>query len=175
MSSLLYRIGRDAAQRPWRVIATWLVVAIAVVAASSAFGRDLDDSFAVPGVDSQQALELLSAAGSDSAGLTARVVATPLDRTATFDGSVERREVATVIDDLATLPNVLAVSDPFADGGVSSDGRIAVVTVQYPVLEALDADDLERLLDRHLIGALASTVWSVEEGRVVERAPEEVV
>lgn len=29
--------------------------------------------------------------------------------------------------------------------------------------------------DRYLIGALASTVWSVEDGRIVERAPEEVV
>ena len=79
MSSILYRIGHGAAQRPWRVIAAWLVVAVAVVAASASFGRDLDDSFEVPGVDSQQAVELLSAAGSDSAGLTARVVITPLD------------------------------------------------------------------------------------------------
>ena len=104
MSSLLYRIGHGAAQRPWRVIAVWLVVAVAVVAASSSFGRDLDDSFEVPGVDSQQAVELLSAAGSDSAGLTARVVVTPLDPAATLDSPVAQREVATVLDDLATLP-----------------------------------------------------------------------
>ena len=145
------------------VIAAWLVVAIAVVAASSAFGRDLDDSFAVPGVDSQQAVDLLSAAGSDSAGLTARVVVTPLDPGATLDSSDARREVATIVDDLAALPNVLAVTEPFADGGVSSDGRVAVVTVQYPVIEALDAGDLERLLDA-VDTARADSTLQVEAG-----------
>ncbi len=93
MSSILYRIGHGAARRPWRVIAAWLVVAVALVAASASFGRDLDDSFEVPGVDSQQAVELLSAAGSDSAGLTARVVVTPLDPFVSLDTSFARAEV----------------------------------------------------------------------------------
>ncbi len=147
MSSLLYRIGHGAAQRPWRVIAAWLVVAVAVVAASASFGRDLDDSFEVPGVDSQRAVELLSAAGSDSAGLTARVVVAPLDPSATFDAPEAQAELERLRGDLAMLPHVISVSDPLAPGGVSGDERVAVMTVQYPVLEALDASDLERLLD----------------------------
>lgn len=77
MSNLLYRLGRFAAQHPWRVIGIWLVCAVAVVIASSTVGRDLDDSFTVPGVDSDKALTLLSTAQSDQAGITARVVVAP--------------------------------------------------------------------------------------------------
>ena len=147
MSSALYRIGYAAARRPWRVIAGWLVIAAAVVAAAGAFGGDLEDSFEVPGVDSQRAVELLSEAGSERAGLNARVVVTTSDAAAIIDAPDARRAITDLRGELELLPNVLAVTDPFASGGVSADGRIAVIAVQYPVLEALDASDLDRLVE----------------------------
>ena len=61
MSHALYRMGRFAARRPWVVVGAWLVVSVTVIAASGAFGRELDDSVKVPGLDSQQAVDLLSA------------------------------------------------------------------------------------------------------------------
>ena len=67
MSHLLYRVGRFCARRPWVLIGSWLVVAVLVIGASGAFGRELEDSFEAPGVDSHQATELLTAAGSDQA------------------------------------------------------------------------------------------------------------
>ena len=63
MSHTLYRLGRHAARHPWTTIGAWLVVAALVVAASGAFGRDLEDSFEVPGTDSQKATAMLAAAG----------------------------------------------------------------------------------------------------------------
>jgi RND superfamily putative drug exporter len=157
MSSALYRLGRLAARRPWRVIGAWCLLALAVIVASSSFGRELEDSFAVPGLDSQEAVELLSAARSDRAGLTARVVATPADPGATFFDSADARAGLTDLRaGLAGLPNVIATSDPAStlalgsdeavtSGEVSADGRVALVTIQYPVMEALDAGDLENL------------------------------
>ena len=158
MSSILYRLGRFSARRHWLVIGTWLVAAVAVILASGAFGRDLEDSFAVPGLDSQQAVELLSAAQSDRAGLTARVVATPADGATFFDSAESRAALADLESSVAALPNVLGTSDPagaLADGpdaaaslgGVSADGRVALITVQYPVLEELDHGDLVNLKD----------------------------
>ena len=61
------------------VIGAWLAVAVLVVGAAGAVGRELEDSFEVPGLDSQRAAELLERAGSDRAGLTAQVVVTPRD------------------------------------------------------------------------------------------------
>ena len=74
MSQSLYRLGRLSARRPWLVIGSWLVLTLVVVGASSTFGQRLKDSLQVPGLDSQQASELMAAAGADDDGLTAQAV-----------------------------------------------------------------------------------------------------
>jgi RND superfamily putative drug exporter len=143
MSSSLYRLGRFAARRPWAVIGAWLVVSVLVVAASSAFGQKLEESFGAPGVDSQQATDLLSSAGSDQAGLTAQVVLTPLDDRVTFFNSPEARAALSQVRSVAAeLPHVLGISDPAT---ISPDGRVALIRLQYPVLEELDPSDLQNL------------------------------
>ena len=156
MSTFLYQLGRSAARHPWRVIGIWLVAAVAVVGASSAFGRDLEDSFEVPGLDSYQALELLSAAQSDTAGLTAQVVLTPRDGQSFFDDPAAQVDLAAAQARLVGLPNVLGSSDPAgalalgpeqaaASGAISADGRIALIRLQYPVVDELSLVDLDAL------------------------------
>jgi putative drug exporter of the RND superfamily len=142
MSHRLYRMGSFAARRPWVVIATWVVVALVVIGAASAFGRDLEDSMAVPGLDSQQALDLLASAESESAGLTAQVVATPRGDDVTFSDSGDAVASLTGLQTgLTALPQVVGVAEPV----ISPDGRVALIRVQYPVLEELSATDLENL------------------------------
>ena len=156
MSRVLYRVGRFAARRPWTVIGVWVVVAVLVVGASGAFGQKLQDSFVVPGLDSTQATRLLTDAQSDSGGLTAQVVLTPLDDGTFFDSADARAALAEVQAGVADLPKVLGTTDPagalaagpkaaIASGSVSSDGRVAVIRVQYPVVEELDVGDLDTL------------------------------
>jgi RND superfamily putative drug exporter len=174
MTHGLYRLGRFAARRPWAVIGAWLVVALLVIAASGAQGRDLEDTFDVPGLDSQQARELLTAAGSDRAGLTAQVVATPRDEGATFyDSPRARAALAEIQDGAAALPAVLGTSDPAgalssgraapSSGAVSPDGRVAVIRLQYPLREELSRNDLEDL--KELVGdARAGSPLQIEMG-----------
>ncbi|MFE0038347.1 MMPL family transporter [Streptomyces sp. NPDC059018] len=175
MSSLLFRLGRFAARHPWRAIGAWVLAAVVVITASAAVGRDLEDTFEAPGLDSQRAVELLSSAGSGDAGLTARVAATPRDDGETFfDSPAARRALAGVQTELAELPAVLAASDPagglrdggraaVADGTVSPDGRVALVTLRYPVVEKLDTSDLEGL--KKVVAAHANdSVLRVEAG-----------
>ncbi|MEM8902998.1 MAG: MMPL family transporter [Actinomycetota bacterium] len=159
MTNALYRTGRYAARRPWIVIASWVAVAVVVISASSAFGRELEDSFSAPGLDSQVAVDLLSEAGSERAGLTARVVATPEEEGVTFFESAEARAaLADVQAAVSSLTNVIGSNDPsgelasgtdvaVAGGSVSPDGRVALVSLQYPVMEDLSRDDLEELKD----------------------------
>ena len=138
MSHALYRMGRFAAQRPWFVIGSWLLVAVAVVISSATFGRELEDSFAVPGLDSQRAVDLLSEAESDTAGLTAQVVLTPSDGSTFFDSPAAQVALAETQAGLAALPKVLGTTDAAralaagpqaaaASGAVSPDGRIALI------------------------------------------------
>ena len=141
MSSRLYRMGHFAARRPWVMIASWVAISLLVIVAAGVFGRDLEDSWEVPGLDSQAAVDLLAAAQSDSAGLTAQIVATPLDQGAGFGSASEQAALAELQSGLAELPNVISATEPV----VSVDGTVALIRIQYPVLEELSAIDLENL------------------------------
>ena len=132
MSTALYRLGRLAARRPFATVGAWLVVAVLVVAASAGFGRDLEDSSDVPGTDSAQARATLSAAGSERAGATAQIVVTGAGMS---DGALDELQAGA-----AALPHVLDVRRE-----LSPDGSVAVLRVQYPVVEQLRLADLERL------------------------------
>ncbi len=159
MSSVLYRIGRFCARRVRLVIGVWLVAAVAVAIAAGTVGGELEDTFEVPGLDSQVAVELLSDAESERAGLTARLVATPTDDAETFfDSPAARDELTRAQRAIEALPTVLATSDPagalaagpeqaVSSGAASADGRIAMMTIQYPVIEDLSRDDLDQLKD----------------------------
>ena len=159
MSAVLYRIGRFSASRPWVLIGVWVTIAIVVVVAAGTAGSELEDSFEVPGLDSQVAVDLLSDAQSEQAGLTARLVATPAEDGATFfDSAAARNQLVVVRDAIEALPTVIAASDPAAafaagkdaavsSGEISADGRVALMTIQYPVIEELDAGDLGELKD----------------------------
>ena len=143
MSPTLYRLGCFAARRPRRVIGIWIAGAALVIAASAMFGRPLEDSFAVPGVDSARAAAVLETGGSERAGLTAQLVMTPRAQGMTFRSSPDaKRALAAVTTGAAALPHVLSVTDPAA---ISRDGRVAVVRLQYPVLEQLSSRDLDAL------------------------------
>ncbi len=157
MSHALYRLGRLTARRPWATIGSWLLVSVLVVGASVAFGQQPKDSFGAPGLDSQEAADLLSAASSGREGLTAQVVLTPREESATFfDSPDARAALAEIQSAVRRLPNVVTTSDPAgvatanlpaseASGVISEDGRVALLRVQYPVLEELQPDDLENL------------------------------
>lgn len=157
MSHALYRLGRLAARRPWMVIGTWALAALVIIGTSTMFGRELTDSFDVPGLDSQDAIDLLSEANSDQAGTTAEVVVAPLDGSASFfDSPLAQQDLAALQTTLASLPNVLSTSDPagglaldadaaIASGSVSPDGSVAIVRLQYPIAEELGLSDLENL------------------------------
>jgi putative drug exporter of the RND superfamily len=157
MSHALYRMGRYAARRPWRVIGAWLIMALVVIGASIGFGRELEDSFDAPGLDSTKALDLLTAAQSESAGPTAQVVLTPKTSGETFfESSAAKNALANVQGALRALPNVVGTSDPAAElatggaqptasGEISPDGRVAVIRVQYALLDKLSVKDLDNL------------------------------
>ncbi len=156
MSRSLQRWGRFAARRPWVVIGAWVALSLLVLGGSSAFGQDLEDTFSAPGVDSQKATELLARGGSDQGGVTAQIVVTPIDERETFRSSAAARDALVALQRAAeSLPHVLGTSDPagaFAtppapgsDATVSPDGQVALIRVQYPVLEELSTEDLENL------------------------------
>ncbi len=157
MSRMLERLGRFSARRPWVVIAAWVAVCIVVLSSAAAFGRDLDDPFEAPGLDSHRASELLARAGAGEKGIGADVVVTPREDGITFfDSAAARADLARVQDAVAALPHLLGTSDPIGalergrpaaldSGVVSADGEVALLRLQYPAVEDLEPSDLAEL------------------------------
>ena len=98
----------------------------------------------------------MSEAQSDAAGLTAQVVATPKGGGTFFDSPDAQVDLADLQASVAALPQVLGTTDPAGalargpegapeTGAVSADGRVALLRVQYPLIEDLSSEDLETL------------------------------
>ena len=59
MSHLLYKIGNFSGRHPWRVISAWLVIAGAVFMLNGSIGGAPDESFSLPGAESQRAADAI--------------------------------------------------------------------------------------------------------------------
>ena len=129
----LYRLGRWCARRAWWVLGTWLLVALAAVAADRAWGGTFDDDFALPGTAAQTGADLLDAHGSRSErGAASQIVL----HTGTGSGTLtaHRDTVTEAVTGLRKLPDVLSVTDPLdtpGSGAVSADGATGIVTIRF--------------------------------------------
>src|SRR5947209_15411286 len=74
MASLLYRLGSFACRRRWYVVGLWLVVLVAMGIGRVALKGPEDNTFSVPGTQSQQAVALLNAKFPGTGGAVARIV-----------------------------------------------------------------------------------------------------
>ena len=165
MSAVLDRWGRYAARHPWRTIGAWVLLTVVVVTSAATLGRDLERTTSAPGMDSQVAADLLEKAGLDEGGMTADVVATPRDGATFADSRDARVELAQLHEEILELPRVRGATEPLADGaGLSPDGSVALMGVQYPELRELSAVDLENLMAAADDAGEAGSALQVEVG-----------
>src|SRR5690606_8433199 len=131
MSTILYRWGRTAASRPWRMIAAWLAVAAAVFALQATVGGELSDDFAIPGTEAQRGIDMLADRFPSEGGASGRVVFADPDGDVTDPDA--RAAIEATLAEIARDPHVLAITDPFdpANPSISADGRITFATVRY--------------------------------------------
>lgn len=132
MAQLLYRLGRFGYRRRWPVIAAWALILAGAVAAGIAFSGPREDSFTIPGTESQEALDRLGREFPEVnlAGASARVViAAPPGQTLDDPGVQER--VQALGRDLSQLPGVAYALDPFAAGAISPDRRVGIAEVSF--------------------------------------------
>src|SRR5215207_9309054 len=128
----LSRLARACARHGWRTIAIWVVVAVAIVGGSATIGGTLVDEFTIPDSDAQRATDLLEQRFPQQSGESAQLVfAVPEGQTL-----AEGQAPAAIRDALraaAAVPGVEDVGNPLTEqaAGVSDDGRIAYVDVQF--------------------------------------------
>ncbi|MBT2499616.1 MMPL family transporter [Agromyces sp. ISL-38] len=133
MALLLHRLGRFAFRRAWLVIAAWVLALGALVGAGVGLGGQLQESYAIPGTESQTAIDQLAAVFPQTAGASAKAVVETPDG-ASVDNAAYRSAIEAMEAELEEVDGVASVLGPFdeyAGDQVSHDARTAYIQVQF--------------------------------------------
>ncbi|MCT2085379.1 MMPL family transporter [Microbacterium enclense] len=133
MSTFLYTLGRWSYRHPWRVLSAWLLILALAGGGVALFAKGTDNTFAIPGTESQAGLEMLSRTFPQVSGAGADIVVVSADGASVRDQAYQDA-IGTTVSDIEKLDFVEAVTNPFDErisGGVSDDGRAAIVRIQF--------------------------------------------
>lgn len=126
--SPLSRIGRTCARHPWWVIGVWVVLVVGLQVGAEYFGGTYTDDFTLPNTSAQTGSDLLTAHSATASGTAAQLVF----RVTTGTIADHRPAVDSTIENVAKLPHVNSVSNPFASSAtVSANGQIAYATIHF--------------------------------------------
>ncbi|MCC6791910.1 MAG: MMPL family transporter, partial [Thermomicrobiales bacterium] len=153
-----------------RVLGGWIAALIVLVGIVSAAGGDFVDTFTIPGVESQKAIDLLTERFPSQAGDSAQIV---VRADAGVNDEAVRAKIDAVLGEAAMLPGVIAVVSPFDNpGAISADGTYAYATVQYEkAANEVPIGDIEELTD--LIDRSAAEGFQIEVGGQIISATEQ--
>ena len=145
MSHLLYRIGHFAGRHPWRVITAWTFLALAIFMFNSSHGGQYDESFTLPGSESQRAADAIQDRFPEQTLYTSNVIFHSEDG---LTDPHTRASIEEAVQNLSDVPHVIAVSSPFEARGptVSADGQTAFATVGFDIekVHATEFDAAEK-------------------------------
>ncbi|MEJ3750532.1 MMPL family transporter [Actinomycetes bacterium KLBMP 9797] len=134
MATLLARLGRFAFRRRGPVVLVWLAILAGTTFAGLTAASAPDDDFAVPGIESQTAFDLMR---QRFPGITADAGDATVVFVAPAGSKVTspryKAAIESAVRQLADGDQVAMVDDPFEAGAVSGDGSAAYANVRYAV------------------------------------------
>ena len=131
MATLLARMGRWAFRRHYTVIAAWVVLIAIVGTAAAVFAGPTEGKFTLPGSESQQAIDTLSARFPAASGSTASIVFAPPAGQKVTDPAVQAA-ITAVVTETQQLPHVIKTPAATVET-TAPDGSLAVAQVRYDV------------------------------------------
>jgi len=162
MATLLFRLGRFAYRRAVPVLIAWIILAAGALAGGVALGGQLQDSYAIPGTESQKAIDLLSAVFPQTAGASAEIVVH--DRHGadlkSADGPLIEK-VVTRLNDVTGVEQALSPYSGYATAAVSHDGSTVIIAVQF-------TDTAEKVSNAELAAVQRATAPLSDAGLTVE-------
>jgi RND superfamily putative drug exporter len=133
LATLLYRLGRFSYRRSWIVIGVWLALVVGVLGGSVALGGHTQESFAIPGTESQNALDRLGAVFPAVAGASAQAVVVAPKGSSVADpaytAAIDRMDAA--IARIPGIDSVLSPFSPYAGSALSADKQMARAQIQF--------------------------------------------
>ena len=132
MSSILYSIGRWAFRGRRLVVSLWIVLLVALAGGAALLNQGTDNSFSIPGTESQDALDTLSRTFPQVSGTSAQLVVVAPRGAKVTDADIEK-PVSDTVTALRKIDGVSGVTSPYDErvkNTVSDDGSAAIITVQ---------------------------------------------
>ncbi|MGZ8804871.1 MAG: MMPL family transporter, partial [Microbacterium sp.] len=133
MSTLLYALGRWSYRHAWRVLVAWLLLLGLGGVGAVTLGQGTDNSFSIPGTESQAGIEQLNRTFPQASGTSAQMIIVAAEGS-TVEDEPYSSAIADTIAEFEDLDGILAVTDPFSEivnGQVSEDGGAAIVRMQF--------------------------------------------
>lgn len=131
MATLLYRLGRFSYRHAWRVIGVWLLLLAGILGGGIALGGQTQESFAIPGTESQEALDRLEAVFPSVAGASATAVVVAPDGTSIEDEEAAIERVVTAIEAVPGIDSAVSPFSEYAGNAISDDESMAIIRVQF--------------------------------------------
>ncbi|MEU6859818.1 MMPL family transporter [Glycomyces sp. NPDC046736] len=124
--SLMARLSHWTQRRPWIALLAWALVFAGAIGASSAVGSAFEDDNSMPGTESQELFDLLDERAPEANDVSVQVVF------GADDVYAEEGRVAALLDELAGMPGVVDVNDPFTEyGAINEDGTVGYATATF--------------------------------------------
>lgn len=143
MSSMLYQLGRLMARKRRTVLITWLLILALSITSMVTLSHGTNDEFAIPGSESQNALDHLKHVFPEVSGTSAQIVVVTPEGTS-IDTPRNRTAIGNLAKHIADYDQVALSADPFSDtvkDAVSEDGQSAIIAIQFDVaLNKLKSD-----------------------------------
>ncbi|MEN5076034.1 efflux RND transporter permease subunit, partial [Isoptericola cucumis] len=148
MSSVLYSLGRWAVRARRLVLVGWLLVLALVGGAGGLLYQGFDNSVTIPGTESQDALDRLSATFPQVSGSSAQIIVVAPDGTTVQDDAV-RGPVTETVEELGDLDQVAGVTSPYDDvapAEISDDDGATLLTIQLDGDQSVITEDTKDAL-----------------------------
>lgn len=133
VSTLLSSLGRWSFRHPWRVLVSWLLALGIAGAGALVLGAGTDNTFSIPGTESQAGLEQLSRSFPQVSGTNAQFIVVAADGDKITDAEYQD-DIEGAVDELDDLDGVLAATSPYDEmvkGMINDDDTAAIVRVQF--------------------------------------------
>jgi RND superfamily putative drug exporter len=161
-------------RRRGRTVLAWLAALLIAVGLASVFGGEFKADYSATGSDSGRAQQLLEDRFPSEAGATVDVV---IHAEAGAQDPTVEADVRKVLAELAAVPHVVSIDDPFTTpGSVSPDGTTILTharldVVNPPDMPVEDTDDMLQVADRASQQGLevslgGQTVQQAEQGDI---------
>ncbi|MFI1412606.1 MMPL family transporter [Streptomyces sp. NPDC020707] len=134
MATFLHRVGRWAFRRRGTVVLAWVAVLAAVFLGASSASEASEDSSSLPGIESQQAFDLINERfpGAEADGAEARIVFVA-EHGRQVTSAAGRSAITELVQAVADGPQVADAASPFDTNAVSKDKSTAYATITYKV------------------------------------------